>query len=46
MKKASLLSAIFMLVLSINIFAEGSLKVVAAYGGKEKYFSSLLRILE
>ena len=39
MKKTSLLSAIFMLVLSINIFAEGSLKVVAAYGGKEKIFT-------
>ncbi len=43
MKKASLLSAIFMLVLSINIFAEGSLKVVAAYGGKEKIFQQFTK---
>ena len=43
MKKISLLSAIFMLVLSINIFAEGSLKVVAAYGGKEKIFQQFTK---
>lgn len=43
MKKTSLLSAIFMLVLSINIFAEGSLKVVAAYGGKEKIFQQFTK---
>lgn len=43
MKKTSLLSAIFMLVLSINIFAEGNLKVVAAYGGKEKIFQQFTK---
>lgn len=43
MKKTSLLSAIFMLVLSINIFAEGSLKVVVAYGGKEKIFQQFTK---
>lgn len=43
MKKTSLLSTIFMLVLSINIFAEGSLKVVAAYGGKEKIFQQFTK---
>lgn len=43
MKKTSLLSAIFMLVLSINILAEGSLKVVAAYGGKEKIFQQFTK---
>lgn len=43
MKKTSLLSAIFMLVLSINIFAEGSLKVVAAYGEKEKIFQQFTK---
>lgn len=43
MKKLSLLSAIFMLVLSFNIFAEGSLKVVAAYGGKEKIFQQFTK---
>ncbi|EHO79925.1 ABC transporter substrate-binding protein [Fusobacterium ulcerans] len=43
MKKTSLLSAIFMLVLGINIFAEGSLKVVAAYGGKEKIFQQFTK---
>ncbi len=32
-----------MLVLSINIFAEGSLKVVAAYGGKEKIFQQFTK---
>ncbi|RHG35347.1 extracellular solute-binding protein [Fusobacterium varium] len=43
MKKMSLLSAIFMLILSVNIFAEGSLKVVAAYGGKEKIFQQFTK---
>ena len=43
MKKISLLSAIFMLALSFNIFAEGSLKVVAAYGGKEKIFQQFTK---
>lgn len=43
MKKLSLLSAIFMLALSFNIFAEGSLKVVAAYGGKEKIFQQFTK---
>lgn len=43
MKKMSLLSAIFILILSVNIFAEGSLKVVAAYGGKEKIFQQFTK---
>lgn len=43
MKKISLLSAIFMLALSFNIFADGSLKVVAAYGGKEKIFQQFTK---
>lgn len=43
MKKLSLLSVIFMLALSFNIFAEGSLKVVAAYGGKEKIFQQFTK---
>ena len=43
MKKLSLLSTIFMLALSFNIFAEGSLKVVAAYGGKEKIFQQFTK---
>ena len=32
-----------MLILSVNIFAEGSLKVVAAYGGKEKIFQQFTK---
>ena len=32
-----------MLALSFNIFAEGSLKVVAAYGGKEKIFQQFTK---
>lgn len=43
MKKISFLSSIFMLALSFNIFADGSLKVVAAYGGKEKIFQQFTK---
>ena len=38
MKKRVLTFLIFLLGLSSLVFAEGSLKVVAAYGGKEKIF--------
>lgn len=43
MKKRALTFLIFLLGLSSLVFAEGSLKVVAAYGGKEKIFQQFTK---